>query len=106
MGDAQQGAYALVEQDGVDHVGGRDVIDDDRLSGGGHAAGEAVPDPDTETPAHLLLQALGRRRDEFTGVTVQQQNRRRVDLEEIPNPFEQLIEQLGDVQPRQGRIGD
>jgi hypothetical protein len=102
----QQRRDALLQQDRAHHVAGPDLGDGDRLADLGHPAGEAAADRHPEPLPHLLLETLGRGRDELTGVHVQHQDRRGVDPEQVPDAFEELVEQLGDGQAGQRRVGD
>ena len=68
----------------------------------------AKPSPiGTRTPwrtsSSMPLAADG---DQVAGRLVEQQHGGRVDVEDLAHPFEQLDEQVGDVEMGQGRVGD
>ena len=83
-GHAEQRADPLLAQDRVEDVGVIDVGDEDRDALGRDPAGEAPADRDPHAALDLLLDPLGRARDELLRLLVEQQNRDRVDVRAPP----------------------
>ena len=83
-----------------------DVVEDHRLLLGGDPAGEATTHRDADALLYLLLEPECRPRDELVRVLVEQEDRTRVDLEDLPRPLEQRIEQLVEPQVRERGVGD
>jgi hypothetical protein len=54
----------------------------------------------------LLLDAPGRGGHELAGRRVEEQDGRRVGVEDVPNPVEQLDQQVVDREAGEARIGD
>ena len=82
-GHADERLDALFPQDGVEHVGVVDVLDDDRRDLGGDAAREALAHRDAHPLPHLLLDAARGRCDQVAGRVVEQQHGGRVDIEDL-----------------------
>ena len=102
--DAEQGADALLAQDRVEDVGVVDVGDRDRAALGGDAPGEAASERDAHALLDLLLDPLGRAREQR--VALQQQDCDGVDVEDVRHAVQQLAKQvlLGEVGER--GVGD
>ena len=94
QGDAEQAADALLAQDRVEDVGVVDVLDRDRGPGGGDAAGEAAADRDAHALLDLLLDALGGACAEHLAARLEQEDRGRVDVQDLGDALEQLDQQL------------
>ena len=90
--DAEQRLDALLAQDRVEDVGVVDVGDGDRAALGGDAPGEAAADRDADALLDLLLDALGGAR--VQRVALQQQDRHRVDLQDLGDPAHQLLQEV------------
>jgi hypothetical protein len=105
-GHAEERRDAHVDQDWIDHVCVIDPFDRDRLLPRRDRAGEAFSDRQPDSLAHLLLQTTRRGRDEFRAARVHQQDRRRVGLQQVADPFQQLGEQVLQAESRQRRVGD
>ncbi len=97
---------ALGPQDRVEHGGVVDVIQDHRLVRGGDPPGKPPADRDAHALVDLFLQPRGRGGDQLPRRKVQQQHRRRVGLQDVPGPLQQLSKQLAIIQTRQRRVGD
>src|SRR3954451_23283435 len=104
--DAEHRLDPLLPQDRIEAVGGVDVVEDHRPLLRGDPAGEATTDRDADALLSLLLDAERSPRDELVRVLVEQQDRARVDLEDLPRPLEQRIEQLVESQVRERSVGD
>ena len=102
----QQGAQALLAQDRVDDLGLVEVLDLNRLAGRRDAPGEAAADRDAHSPLDLLLEALGGPRHERVLVVVEQQDGRRIRVEDRDHARQQLVEQLLEREVRERRIRD
>jgi hypothetical protein len=81
-----------------------DVFDHDRTLFCHHAAREAFPERDGDAALDLLLEALGRARNEVAALLVEEQDGDRVDPEGVTNSRQQLVEalldrELGSFQP-------
>src|SRR5205823_368417 len=104
--DAEHRLDALLPQDRVEDVSVVDVVEDHRALLGGDPAGEATSYRDADALLHLLLEPERRPRDELVRVLVEQEDRARVDLEDLPRPLEQRIEELVEPQVRECGVGD
>ena len=71
-----------------------DVLDPDRLARGRDAPGEALADRDADPALDLLLETLGGARHQGLVVVLEQEDRRRVRVEDPHHAVEQLIEQV------------
>ena len=89
-GDAEEGADPLLAEDRVEDVAVVDVGDDDRAAFGGDASGEAAADGDADALFDLFLDALRRPRVEHRRGLVEQEERRRVGVEDLRDALEQL----------------
>ncbi len=105
QGDSQQRLQALVAQDRVVDVGVRDVGDVHRATLDGDATGEAAAQRNARDGLDLLLEALCGAGHEGPAVVVDQQDRRRVDLQDLRRAGQQLVEELLERQVRKGGIG-
>ena len=72
----------------------------------GDPAGEAAADRDPDALLDLLLDPDRRARDELVRLLVEQQDRARVDLEDLAGADEQRGEQLVELEMRQRGIRD
>ncbi|GAA1796517.1 hypothetical protein GCM10009835_13290 [Planosporangium flavigriseum] len=101
---AEHRSDPLVEQDGVDHIGGVDVFDAYRLSAGGYSASETDADRYPDSLADFFFEAPSRGGNELLTGGVQEKNRGGVDIQEFPHTVQEFDEQILDVQVRQGRV--
>ena len=81
-------------------------VDHERPRLRGDAPGEAGPERDPDALLDLLLDPERRTRDESVRFLVQQEDRARVYLEDLPRSFEQGRQQLVETQVRESRIRD
>ena len=103
---SEQGLDALLPQQRIQHVGVIDIRKMQRAPLCGNAAREALPERDADSALDLFLEADGRAGNELVGLLVEQQDRRGVDLEDGTDLVQQLREQIGQVEMREGRIVD
>ena len=61
---------------------------------------------DPDAALDLLLESLGRSRDELLGLLIEQQNRDRVDVERLLGSVQELIEEAVEGQLGQRRIAE
>jgi hypothetical protein len=104
--DAEHRLDPLLPQDRVEDVSVVDVVEDHRPLLGGDPTGEPTTDRNADALLYLLLDAERSPRDELVRVLVEQEDRARVDLEDLPGPVEQRIEQLVESQVRERGVGD
>lgn len=102
---AEQALDARGPQDRADHVRLADTFDHDRLPGQGDPSGEPAADRDPQVPAYLFLKALRGGGHQKLRVRVEQHDRRRVDSHQIPDPVQQLVEQVFRLEAGQRGIG-
>ena len=107
--DHQRHAYqrpdAPLQQQRVHHQAVLDPLQDDRPPLGSDAASETPADRNPDSLDDFLLQAAGRRGDQLTARTVQQQHRGSIGIQDRPHPVEQRNEKLISAQARQCLIG-
>ena len=103
---AQQRADAALAQDRVEDVGVVDVGDRDRAPLGRDAAGEALAERDPHARLDLLLDALRRRRHQLARALLEQQEGRRVRVQDRRDAVQQRVEQLVERQVAERRVGD
>ena len=103
---AEQRLDPLLAQDRVEHVGVVDVVEHDRPPQGRDAAREAAPDRDAHARLHLLLDPEGRARDQLVAHVVEQQDRRRVHVQEVARPCEERSQQVVELEVRQSGVGE
>ena len=89
----EQRLDALLAQQRVDELGVLEIGDAHRLARAGDPAGEPLAHPDADTALHLLLEALRCARDERAPVVLQQQDRGRIDVEDLDDAVEQLVQE-------------
>ena len=77
-----------------------DVGEDDRPPIGGDAPGKATPDGDAHALLDLLLDPDRRPCDELVALGIEQKGGARVDLEDVPGPEQQCLEQLLELEVR------
>ena len=84
---------ALLAQDRVEHVGVIDVLEDHRTAVRRDAARETAADRDPNALLDLLLDPHRRPRDELVRLLVQQQDRARVDPENLASAKQECREE-------------
>ena len=104
--DTEHRRNALLAQDRVQHVGGRQIVEDHRPFLGGDAAGEAAADGYADTRLDLLLDADRRPRHELVGRRVEQQDGARVGSEDVADPRQEDRQQVVDLEVRQRGVRD
>ena len=104
--DSEEALDALLAEHGIDLVGAADVAEHDRPALGGDSAGEPLSDRDADALFHLVLEADRRAGDELASGLVEQEDGGGVRLEHVPDPRQQLGEELIEVKVRQGSVGD
>ena len=87
--DAEHRLDALLAQERVEDVCVVDVVEDHRPLLGGDPAREAAADRDADALLDLLLDPERGARDELVRLLVEQEDRARVDLEDLARPLEQ-----------------
>ena len=102
--DAEHRLDPLLAQDRVEHVRVIDVVEDHRPPFRGDAAGESAADRDADALLHLLLDPDRRPRDELVRLLVEQQDRARVDIEDLAGPEKERRQQRVELQMRERRI--
>ena len=96
----------LLPQERVQDVCVVDVVEDHRPLLGGDPSGEARADRDADALLDLLLDAERGPRDELVRALVEQEDRARVDLEDLARSLEQRGQQLVEAQMRKRSVGD
>jgi hypothetical protein len=71
----------------------------------GDLPSEASSDRDPDSLLDLLLESLGRARDELRPNLVQEQDRGGVRVERLSHPDEQLVKQIFNGEVREGSVG-
>ena len=104
--DAEHRLDPLLPQERVEDVRVVDVVEDHRPLLGGDPSCEAAADRDADALLHLLLDPERRARNELVRFLVEQEDRARVDLEDLPRPLEQRVEQLVETQVCERGVGD
>ncbi len=103
---AEEGTDPLLEQDRVQDGAVIDLVEGDRLPLGGDATGEPFAHGDADAAFHLLLDALGGPGHELVPRLVQQEDGGRVDVEDLADPFEQLVQEVVDGEVGKGGVAD
>ena len=103
--DAEQGADADVQEDGVADVRMIHLVEDHGPPFGRHSSREPVPDRNAHAAAHLFLDALRRGCDHLARGPVDEQDGGRVDLEDLSYPFQQGVEELVDLEVSERCVG-
>ena len=96
---------SLLAQERVEDVPVVDVVEDHRPLLGGDPPGEARADRDADALLQLLLDAERGAGDELVRRLVEQEDRARVDLEDLARPLEQRGEQLVQAQVGERGVG-
>ena len=104
--DAEQGADADVQEDGVADVRMIHLVEDHGPPFGRHSSREPLPDRNAHAAAHLFLDALRRGCDHLARGPVDEQDGRRVDLEDLSHPLQQRVEELVDLEVGERSLGD
>ena len=104
--DAEHRLDPLLPQDRVEDVRVVDVVEDHRPLLGGNPSREAAADRDADALLHLFLDPERRPRDELVRFLVEQENRARVDLEDLPRARRAAREQLVETQVCERGVGD
>ena len=104
--DAEHRLDPLLPQDRVEDVRVVDVVEDHRPLLGGDPAREAAADRDADALLHLFLDPERGARDELVRVLVEQEDRARVDLEDLAGALEQRGEELVEPQVCERGVGD
>ena len=89
--DAEHRLDPLLAQDRVEDVRVVDVVEDHRPLLGGDAAGEAAADRDADALLDLLLDPERGPGDELVRLLVEQEDRARVDLEDLAGALEERV---------------
>ena len=103
--DAEQRPDALLAQDRVEDVGVVDVGDEDRAPLGGDPAGEAPADG-MRTPCSTSSSIPFAARACSSPPALEQQDRRRVGVQDLRDPLQQLGEQVVERQVRERGVGE
>jgi hypothetical protein len=103
---AEDGLDPLLEQDRVQDGAVVDLMEGDRLSVGRDATGEPLADRDADPSFHFLLDAFGGSGHELVPRLVKKENGGRVDVEDLADPFEQLVQESVDGEMGKGRVAD
>jgi hypothetical protein len=103
--NARQRPDALLQQQRVQHAAVIGVIQDDRPPLGGDATREPPANWNPDALADFLLQAAGRGGNQLAARIVQQQHRRGIGIQDLPDPAQQRGKEVISAQMRQRRIG-
>jgi hypothetical protein len=103
--DPEQRGDRLLPQDRVEDVRVVDLLDDHRSALRRDAPGEALAERDANALPDLLLEPAGRGRHEVGRCGVEEQDGGGVGAEEGAHAVQQFVEQFGDVEVGELRIG-
>ncbi len=103
--DADHRRDPLLAQNRVEHIRVIDVVEDHRLLARRHAAGKTAADRDADTSCDLLLDPDGCARDKLLRRLVEQQDRARVDGEQVAGAEQQRVEQVVKPEVRERSVG-
>ena len=101
-----EGPDALVQQDGVDHLGVIDLSQDHRAVFRRDPPGETPAERDPHPLPHLFFQPARGRRDQLPGGGIQQQHGGRIGLQGVFHPADERLQQSLGIQRGQRRISD
>jgi len=104
--DAEQGADADVQEDGISDVCVVHRLEDHGSPFGRYSTRETLPDRNAHAAAHFFLDAFRRRRDHFARRSVDEQYGRGVDLEDLSHSLQQRVEELVDLEVGERSVGD
>ena len=103
---SDEGLDPLLAQDRVQDVRVVDVSNHDRPLLGRDSSSETLAERNAHSALNLLLEPLGRSRDQVLSLGVEEQDRARVGFEQITGPHEQLVEQFIQRELGQRDVGD
>ena len=104
--DAEEALDLSLAEDRAHLVGMGDVLERDRPALGRDAAREPFPERGAHALPHDLLESDCRAGDELASGSVEEEDGGRVRLEGVPDPRQQLCEELVEIKVRQGSVGD
>ena len=106
MSARREATCSLLVEDRVENVGVVDVVEHHRLLLRGDATGKAVADGDADALLDLLLDSECGAGDELVRVVVEQEDRARVDVEQLPRADEQRVEERIELEMRERGVRD
>ena len=100
----EQGVEPLGPEDRAHHLRLADVLDDHRDAAGRDRAGDPAPERDPHVEPHFLFEAVRRAHGQLRPLVVEQEDDDRVGGHGLPDPSEELREEVVQPQVREGRV--
>ena len=103
---AEEGAEPLGPEDRAHNLHGADVVDDHRDAPGRDGPRDPASKRDPHVELHFLLEAVGGAHGQLGSLFVQQEDDDRVGRQGLPNPSQELREQIVEAEVRERGVRD